>query len=455
MKKHITILAAFYCLVLASTQVSAQCPFTVNAGIDQTVCSSASSIVLNGTTNTNPGTVNWTSSGNGTFSPASNVLNPSYIPSSTDKSNGSVTITLTESGICTPVTDQMVITIHAIPTASAGVDQTICSTSSSVNIYGTISNATGGTWTSSGNGAFGVSTNMNTSYSPTSTDKNAGYVYLTLATTGTGPCTAVSDMLIVYITTAPVADAGIDKSICVDASSANLSGSVGGSATGGTWTMMTPVYTPSQTDKNNGSVILKLTTSNSTVCASSSDLMALTIASLPIANAGADETTCNNSMATLNGTVSGSATGGIWSSNGSGTFGNSSSINTSYTPSAADYTAGSVVLTLITSGSGACTNPAQDQMLLTVSTCTGISSALKNSEVEIYPNPGSGIIHIQAESNSLIIISAEIFNAEGKLLGAIPLSNSQIDMSGVDSGLYYLKLFDSEGKQLMRKLVIQ
>lgn len=73
------------------------------------------------------------------------------------------------------------------------------------------------------------------------------------------------------------------------------------------------------------------------------------------ANAGPDQTRCRQTpLATLNGSVTGSS-GGIWSG-GSGTFApnNTTLANITYSPSAAELTAGFVKLVLTTTGNGSC-----------------------------------------------------------------------------------------------------
>src|SRR4030095_16350400 len=84
--------------------------------------------------------------------------------------------------------------------------------------------------------------------------------------------------------------------------------------------------------------------------------MTITIRPLPTANAGSNQSVCSGSPAvTLNGSVGGSATGGTWSG-GTGAFNpNNTTLNAVYTPSAAEIAAGTVTLTLTTTGQAPCT----------------------------------------------------------------------------------------------------
>ncbi|MBK7963893.1 MAG: T9SS type A sorting domain-containing protein [Bacteroidetes bacterium] len=78
----------------------------------------------------------------------------------------------------------------------------------------------------------------------------------------------------------------------------------------------------------------------------------------PIANAGADVSTCSSGAVQLSGSISGSATSAFWVSNGTGTFSpNMNNLNASYNPSAQDITGGLVRLILTTNdpdGAGPC-----------------------------------------------------------------------------------------------------
>jgi len=82
-------------------------------------------------------------------------------------------------------------------------------------------------------------------------------------------------------------------------------------------------------------------------------------------NAGADQTICRNVNVYLNGSVSGITTTGVWSTLGSGTFDDSTSLMAVYAPSAADTTAGSVTLILTSTNNGVCL-AVTDTMFVTI-----------------------------------------------------------------------------------------
>jgi len=91
----------------------------VNAGPDQARC--ASDIInLAGSVTGGTTTGIWTTSGSGTFAPNATTLNATYTPSVADKALGTVTLTLTSTGNCTPRNDAMVVTLQPLPIPNAG-----------------------------------------------------------------------------------------------------------------------------------------------------------------------------------------------------------------------------------------------------------------------------------------------------------------------------------------------
>ena len=97
--------------------------------------------------------------------------------------------------------------------------------------------------------------------------------------------------------------------------------------------------------------------------------MILTITPAPVANAGSDEAICEGDVFDLSSSVTIPTASNYstlsWSSSGTGTFDDNSSLTPDYTPSAADITAGSVTLTLQANGNGSCATPATDNMIIT------------------------------------------------------------------------------------------
>ncbi|MFL5729626.1 MAG: gliding motility-associated C-terminal domain-containing protein, partial [Cytophagaceae bacterium] len=332
---------------------------TVNPGATQSVCANNPTTLLNGSVTVATGGT-W-SGGGGTFAPDATLLNTSYIPSAAEVTAGLVTLTLTSTGngSCNPVSGNLIIDITPKPTVNAGGDKTVCADNPSVNLSATISVAGGGIWTG-GSGTFSPSaSSLTTTYQPTTAEILAGSVSLTLTSTGNLNCNAESDDMTITITPAPIIDAGPDMTVCGASTSIKLNGSVQ-NAGGGTWSSagngsFSPSastagasYLASATDISNGSVSLTFTSSGNGFCNAVSDNMVITFTNVPNINAGPDDIVCTNKLPIhLNATGSASA----WSG-GTGTFSpNNSTLNGSYTPSAAEIAAGSVTLTATTAPS--------------------------------------------------------------------------------------------------------
>lgn len=252
--------------------------------------------------------------------------------------------------------------VNAIP------DQTVCS-GSPVTLAGSIGGAaTTGTWT----GGAGVytpgNTSLNCTYAPSPAEIAAGTVTLTLTTNDpAGPCPAVSDQMTLTISPQAIVYAGVDQTICIG-NTVTLAGTIGGSAVSGTWsggtgtfnpdnTSLTAVYTPGTVETTAGTATLTFTTNDPAgPCSSVNDQMTITVNQLPTANAGSAQYVCAGSSITLAGSIGGTATSGTWSG-GAGTYSpNNTTLNAVYTPSASEFAADSVQLTLTTDDpAGPCT----------------------------------------------------------------------------------------------------
>jgi len=352
---------------------------SVTAGSSQTVCINNATISLSGSVSIASGGI-WTSSGTGTFTPDNLTLNANYLPSAADITSGSFVLTLssTGNGNCLPVSENMTVTISPAPIVNPGFSpQTVCKNNPNFTLNGT--STTGSVvWLSSGTGSFTPSnTILNPTYVPSSADTTAGAVTLTLTSTNNGGCNAVSQtMTIVYISTLSV-NAGTDQVVCANNSSISLIGisttSAGIWTSSGTGTFspssasLVTSYIPSTADINAGLVTLTLTTSNNGGCNPITDVLTVSITPSPTVFAGSSQTVCaNNSSVNLSGSVS-IASGGIWTSSGTGTFiPNNLTLNANYLPSAADITLGSFVLTLSSTGNGNCL-PVSENMTVTIS----------------------------------------------------------------------------------------
>jgi gliding motility-associated-like protein len=294
-------------------------------------------------------------------------------------------------------TQVMQLVVNDAATVSAGVDQIICETDL-VTLSGVIGGgATSATWASTGTGTFDDNTNLNTTYTPSAADIAAGNVALTLITDdpdGPGPCSVQSSALTVTINPAAIADAGPDQTVC-EGSDVTIAGSVSGAALNPVWstlgggtfddpTDLSTTYFPDGTDVSAGMVQLVLTTDDPDGpggCNAASDTVEIVINMLPTVDAGNDQAIAAGNTVNLSGTLGGGANSGTWSSNGSGAFDDVNSLNTFYTPSAADILAGSVILILTTDdpdGPGPCTAQSDLMTVLIVTGNTVIAGVDQN-----------------------------------------------------------------------------
>ena len=350
---------------------------TLNAGSNQTVCENNSIVNLNAVT-TVASAVNWTTNGTGTFA---NQTAPSttYTPSVADIAGGLVTLTVrtTGNGSCKAKTGQVQVTIKPAPIVDAGLPQTLCANVSAISLNGTITNAAGGTWTSNGTGTFANANALSTTYTPTQADTTAGSVIFTLTSTGNGTCTPVFKTVTVTFKKVPIVVAGPNQTICGDSTYIQLAGKIT-NAGGGVWSKsgtgiffpstidLNAVYSITNADRAAGTVVLTLTSTSNGACPAESKSLTLTITPAPVVSIDSDRIVCANSAVTsVSGSFTAGATGIRWTTSGTGTFSSTTLTTVTYTPSAIDKAAGSVVLAMTTTGNGTC-KPAQGHLTLTI-----------------------------------------------------------------------------------------
>ncbi|MEI6124854.1 MAG: gliding motility-associated C-terminal domain-containing protein, partial [Bacteroidota bacterium] len=363
----------------------------VDAGVDATICETAGSYTLGDATAQFATSYQWTTTGTGSFSNP-NDLNPVYTPSLNDILDGYValTVTATSASPCVSVSDTMILNITHQAIVDAGADATICETSGTYTVSDATSQyATSYLWTTSGTGAFANSNVLNPIYTPSAADIAAGSVTLTVVASSASPCVTATDSMVLNISRQSIANAGIDTTIC-ETGIYSLSDASAQYATSYLWTTtgtgtfsdavaLNPVYTPSANDILDGWVNLVLTTTSDAPCSTVSDTMLLNISHQATVNAGVDATICETSTYTLVTATATNSTSLLWTSSGTGTFDNSALLNATYTPSAADITSGSVVLTIIANSAGPCVS-VSDTMTLNFS-LQAISSAGPNDTV--------------------------------------------------------------------------
>ncbi len=207
------------------------------------------------------------------------------------------------SGCGTPVNSNIIcVTINPIATVNANIDQAVC-TGGTITLAGTVGGgATSGTWTAP-TGTFSNATSLTSTYTPTAT---SGTVTLTLTTNDpSGPCTAVTDIMVVTINPLPTVNAGVDQTVCAG-TAVTLSGSGASTYTWNNGVTNGVAFTPAAT------TTYTVTGTSASGCINT-DQVVVTINPIPVVNAGPDVSICTGSSTTLTatGATTYSWTGGI------------------------------------------------------------------------------------------------------------------------------------------------
>lgn len=330
-------------------------PTTANAGPNQTICLTSVTLAANTAAT---GTGAWTivaGSGGVIAAPA----NPASGFTGTAGSTYTLRWTITN-GVCPPSTDDVIISLNAQPTTpTAGPDQVICATSTSLAANAPVSGT--GSWTIVG----GTGGTITTPSSPTSPFTGvAGQTYLLNWTITNGVCTPLTDQVQIQMLQSPtVANAGPDQTLC-NVTSATLAGNPPVVGTG-TWTIQSGTGgsfanpsspTSSFTGTAGQSYTLRWTISNG-ICIPQTDNVVITFDAAPTTPiAGTDQNVCGTSTA-LTGNVPSSGTG-LWTiiSGTGGTIATPSSATSTFTG-----TTGQTYVLQWTISNGSCA-PLSDQV---------------------------------------------------------------------------------------------
>ncbi len=221
----------------------------------------------------------------GTFTPSVSII-------------GNDTITYTAVGAC-PSSASMVIVVTPGPVADAGPDLVLCSGGSGTIGVASVTGLTYAWLPTTGiTGSTTVSNPSVTLTNPLPTASTTTTYTLTVTASG---CSS-TDLVDVVVNAVTIVNAGSTQRVCPGAS-ITLAGSVGGSATSGTWsggtgtyapdnTTLTAVYTPSTAEYAADSVILTLTTNDPAgPCTFSSSNVTFRFYQIPLVDFTADSIT--------------------------------------------------------------------------------------------------------------------------------------------------------------------
>lgn len=270
---------------------------------------------------------------------------------------GSYTLTLT--GCINKVSTTTVIVTPTPSTPTPANNGPLCV---GANLTLTTTNIPGAAYNWTGPGGF-VS-NLQNPFISNIALVNAGMYNLT---TSTNACTSAVGNTLVNINDPAIANSGSDQIVCANNSVVNISGTISGGSGTGIWstngtgtfspgnTNLTAGYNLTNADKVAGNITLSLTSTNNGACPVSVSSLLVTIPTAISVNAGNDRAVCTSDiMVGLNGQVM-AATGGIWTTTGTGTFSpDNTTLNAAYFPGNADKKNGNVMLVLTSTGNGNC-----------------------------------------------------------------------------------------------------
>ena len=274
---------------------------TVVAGADLVLCSSSSTISLNGSVTGATASGTWTTSGFGAFTPSADNPVTDYLISASDISNGLIylTLTSTNNGNCLAENDSIQVSFLDEPLVQIISSDTVCANLNILDLDGTISLGFGSTWTSTGFGSIVSPSSLNTQYNISPIDTTLGYIDVLLSSSP-GICPSVTDSMRIFFIDPPQANAGPDQSFCSN-EIVLLNGSISGFVTAGSWAstgtgsfspgnnFLVTNYLPSAGDLGNGSVNLILTTPSVFGCPPDNDVMTITFKPSPTADFVATE----------------------------------------------------------------------------------------------------------------------------------------------------------------------
>ena len=371
-------------------------------GSDATICAGQNAVVsINASPENVPGTTyDWTITASGNVVGAS-VDNGSTINQNLTLSNylvGTVQyqITPTANGCVGPVKN-VNVTVNPIAIVDAGLDYQVCEPVT-IPLSGTIGGAaTSGTWVIvSGAGSISLSTTSGAVVTATYTVNPSDVtttIIVRLETNdpdGAGPCTLVSDLLNIQINRRPTVVVPADYTVCEPVSFLStpilLTGTIGGSASTGLWSVVTGAGGLSATNVSGTNVTanyvintldvgttitFRLTTNDSDglgPCTTSFDDINIHINPRPIVSAGPDLALCQNiPTIALQGSFAGSTTAVLWTG-GTGIFSNNASSTSNYNFNNPSEINTNITLTLTAldpDATGPCTS-VSDQMVLKI-----------------------------------------------------------------------------------------
>lgn len=397
----------------------------------------------------------WTSSGTGTFDD-NTILNPVYTPSQSDIAAGTLTLTLTVTGLSAGETSvsEVQLTISPKPTAFAGDDLAICAGTSytlanaSATNYGSLS------WSSAGNGLFNDPATLQPTYTPGSTDITNGFAQLFLVSDPGNACASAVDTIIVTIHPSPVATLAAASTVCFG-DSIHLDYSITGTppfvvtfAGGETRNVPTNVWQEWIKPTATTTYSVTLVTDALGCTGTGSTSASVQVLPSPVLHLPADTILCGNLVLNLNSNAQG-AVSYLWSPGGQ-TAATISIDTTGIGLGVHEYT-------LQATGSNGCKSVATTAV--NFKDCTGVEEWVGRIRFSIYPNPSDGRFAVEFSSDSRESVNMKIVDAKGSIVYQQPSIQvngqviRQLSLKNLAQGNYLL-ILENNQVQVSRKLVI-
>ena len=333
--------------------------------------------------------------------------------------------------------DSANITIIPMPTANAGNTQSICF-QDTLNLLGSSATTYDSLlWVSSGDGHFTDSTLLHPRYILGTNDITNTLVTLTMV--AYGHCGNDTSAVLITITTAPNADAGIDTVICKGNNVQLL-------ATGGNSYLWSPVTGLSDATIANP-IASPTTTTTYTVtvtstCGSATDNVKVTVDNITAPSIGKDTTLCDGDFIILN----------------AGAGYDSYSWSTGATTQTINFDNSILGLgtfhVWVDVAKGKCSST--DTINLTYTACLGIKELSNNISIKVSPNPSNGLTNINVNGlNSEANFS--IYSLQGQAVYTNTIngnSSIKVDLTNVPKGVYFIRI-NNEKNNIISKFILQ
>ena len=325
-------------------------PVAIITTVTAQVCQSLLALnPIDFTSVTQNGTFSWSADQAGTFTNTTNSAQ--FQPAAGYCGPINFTLTTTDGGVCKDSSYTIASTIVCQPTASAGVDASICADDCFIFSLDAASNGTIA-WTTSGDGTFNFSNALHPTYCPGPTDVFLKTVDLTISV-NSAPCNAAVSKMTLTIHPLPVVTIAPPTATICQGDNTTLTVSPNSGAYTYGWSPTTDVVCNTcAVTAVSPSVTTTYTVTVTEIATGCDANNKVTVNVIPKPNAGNDTLVCIGGMVSLHGSLPAGSSGGTWTASnpGGGTFSNVNDMNGTFMPNQTDLSAGSVIITLTANG---------------------------------------------------------------------------------------------------------